>query len=203
MRQFETAGNRGAALYIAVELGNTEAVDRLLEQIIEYGVRASSKGHLDKVIESLVKAVPYNPALGKKVVKVVEEERGVAYVKDDVEYIAYAGKIAAILGEKTYAEWAIDCCLDEKKYLEAGEIAALLGEVTATENILAKAYQGSNERNTPSFTSVGYTIAALAKHSPQAAERIWETVKKQAPKSVVNATASTILANLLSHPTFR
>ena len=199
LRQFETAGNRGAALYIAVEVGDTKAVDRLLEQIIEHGVRASCRGHLDKIIETLLKAVPYNPALGKRIVEVIEEERGVLYVEDEVEYIGEAGKIAALLGEKAYAKWAIDCCLDKKMYLEAGAIAALSGEVTATENILTKFYQERGDSKLYQCNEVGFILASLAKHNPHAAERLWKTVETQDPE-YIGQNAAAILRNLLSLP---
>jgi hypothetical protein len=199
LRQFEIAGNRGAALYIAVEISDTKAVDRLLEQIIEHGVRASGKGHLDKIIETLLKAVPHNPALGKKIVEVIEEEKEEQYLEDEVEYIGEAGKIAAILGEKAYAKWAIDCCLDKKMYLEAGAIAALSGEVTATENILAKFYQERGDSKLYRCNEVGFILASLAKHNPYAAERLWKTVETQDPE-YVGQNAAAILRNLLSLP---
>jgi hypothetical protein len=187
LRKFETKVNLVAALYIAVELGDSEAVDRLLEQIIDQGLRVSRAGDLNRVIVTLMKAVPYNPALGKKLVQVVENLRGVDQVKDEVEYLAYAGMLAATLGERTYARWAIDCCLGKEKYLEAGAITAFLGEATPTETILRKTYERPSgppmlPNDYPSSSEVGFILAALATQNPQGAQRVWKRIGKQITK---------------------
>jgi hypothetical protein len=185
LRQFETTEKHVAALYIAAELGDIEAVNRLLEHIIARGIRAAHRQHLLYIVGSLMLAVPYNPALGRKVLKVVEDIRGVRYVKDDIEYLANAGRIAAILGENTYAKRAIACCLDKKWYLEAEQITALLGEAILTAILLSKAYHESKDSYPPSYdlssTMVGNILGALAKRHPSAAVRIWKAIEPLDP----------------------
>jgi hypothetical protein len=195
LRKFEAKGSRGAALYIALEIAETGTVVRLLEYISKYGLRAPNRGYLFLAVDALMKAVCNNPELGKRVVKKVEHERGVEYIEGDIEYLACAGRIAAILGAKTYAKRAITLCVDNERYLEAGAIAALLGEVTATETLISKAY--SNRKNSNKlFPQVGYILAFLALHDPQAAQRIFHTIEKQDNESL-DALAAKILATLL------
>jgi hypothetical protein len=204
LRRFEGKGSHAAALYIAVEIGETGSIIRLLEYISTYGVRAPNRGYLCMAVEALMKAVPFHPEFGKRVIVKVANERGVDGVEDPIEYLTYAAEIAAILGEKTYAKRAIERCLKAKKYMAAATISARLGEGSETENILLKVYKERENADKPCFDDIGfihklgYILGALAKYDPHTAERIFKTVENQAPKHLDSFAAKT-LANLHSY----
>src|SRR5207248_10714877 len=80
LRKFEEKGNQAAALHIAVEIGDAEAVQRVLIDIIQYGNIDATPGYFADITESLLKAVPAFPALGKRVLMLVEKQREIADV---------------------------------------------------------------------------------------------------------------------------
>jgi hypothetical protein len=91
----------------------------------------------------------------------------------ELDYWESAGKLAAILGERTDARQAIDFCLYEGELVSAAEIAALLGDVQLTAVIVAKYCEVTKVGSYLQSSDVGFVIGTIAQHHLQAAEKMW------------------------------
>jgi hypothetical protein len=173
LRKFEENEHTAAALALAAAMSESETMRRLLTSVVKYGLRVANKGQLGETTKSLIKAVPYHPDLGKKIIPIIEHKRGVQYVTNDFEYLAAAGKLAAVLGEKTYAIRAMNACLWEAAFMPAAEIAALLGDVPITDTIVSKYCDVTKDLRDLHIFDLGFVIGTIANHDVQTAEKLW------------------------------
>lgn len=186
MRKFEEKGNQAAALHIAVEIGDAGAVKRLLVDIIQYGNIDATAGYFANMTKCLLKAVPASPALGKRVLKLIDKLREIANALPqqgrkvpELNYFISAGKIAAVLGEIKDAERAVNGCLYEADFLGAAEIAVLMEREGLTEQAVSKHIEVTRDKFTLKSSVVGYIIATMANHHLQVAEKMWMMVAEK------------------------
>ena len=104
------------------------------------------------------------------------------FVREDQPWcLAQAGIMAAILGERTSAQRAVDACQGNSDFtrLQAGKIAAMLGDINAAEAIIREAYKtrGCNW-DWGNSEIVGDILTIVAKQDVTAAEKLWEMVEK-------------------------
>ena len=187
LRKFEEKGNQAAALLVAVEIGDGEAIKRLLVDIIQYGIIDAERGYFGYMTESLLKAVPAYPALGKRILNLIHELRRVANVfaqKDrkvpDLDYVRSAGKIAAVLGEVNDASRSVDTILYEADFVSVAEIATLMEEERLTEQAVGKYIEVTGDKVNTS--KLGYIIGTTANHHLPTAEKMWMLFEEKFPE---------------------
>jgi TIR domain len=181
LRRLQT-DNPYPALHVALGLEDKEAMYRIVKNILEvHGLGTSAIDIKGETTDDILKVIPYVPGLKNQLLNYIVETWEFGEV--DIRDVALAGKIAAALGEQSYATEAIELCREELTYQDdgivaAGVIAAMLHDTALAEELIEEylKLEGAN------MAYVGVILAFVCRQEPRATLALVDRYEKNSPE---------------------